>query len=418
MSSSKSSGLGRTTFATFVGTVLEQHDFTIYAHLSPVIIPLCFPYTDQATSRMHLLLTFAFGYLFRPIGGLLFGHFGDKFGRKKPMIVSIVLMSVPTIALALLPTYAQIGVASGMILYICRSIQSLSVGGELAGACAIILENAPLHRKSFFSSIQGMAFWSGSILGAISAWVFTQPFMPAWGWRIAFSIGSFIAFIGFYMRKNAVETPEFRLVVEQRKVLKSPIFETLKKDWRSHLCWIGLTYVGVYAYMILYVPMIMKSNFGYSVSESLVVTICFMSLILACLPMFGLLGDRFGPKKIMVPGILLVALIMPFSLRAMSFSTPGYFFLFHGFACVAFAAQIGPNSSISQYMYPTERRYSGSSFGLGMAVLLVMGFGPGILERLTLNIGGFWGPSVYITCLQLAALIAVYFAPSFLKKPD
>jgi MHS family proline/betaine transporter-like MFS transporter len=415
MSEVKRVGLGRTTFATFIGTVLEQHDFTIYAHLSPIIVPLCFPHMDSAASRMHLLATFAFGYLFRPIGGLVFGHFGDKFGRKKPMVISIILMSFPTLALACLPTYAQVGALSGFVLYLCRSIQSISVGGELAGASTILLENAPLQRKSLFSSIQGMAFWSGSMIGAVSAWFFTQPFMPSWGWRISFSIGSFIAIVGFYMRKNAVETPEFLVVIEQKKVLKSPILATLRKDWRSHLCWIGLTYVGIYAYMILYVPMIMKNNFGYSVSESLVVTICFMSLILVCLPIFGLLADRFGAKKVMSLGIFLVALIMPFSLRAMSFATPSYFFLFHGLACIAFAAQAAPNSTIGKYMYPTERRYSGSSFGLGVAALFVMAFGPRILESLTFNVGGFWGPVLYITCLQIAAFLAMTFAPSFLK---
>ena len=416
MSEVKRVGLGRTTFATFIGTVLEQHDFTIYAHLLPVIVPLCFPHMDSATSRIHMLATFSFGYFFRPIGGVIFGHFGDKFGRKKPMVVSIILMSFPTLALACLPTYAQVGALSGFVLYLCRSIQSISVGGEIAGACAIILENAPLKRKSLFSSIQGMAFWSGSILGAVSAWVFTQSFMPSWGWRISFSIGSFIAIVGFYMRRKAVETPEFQIIAAQKKTLKFPIRETLKYDWRAHLCWIGLTYVGVYSYMILYVPMIMKSNFGYNVSESLLVSICFMSLVLILLPLFGLLGDRFGAKKVMGSGILLVALIMPFSLRAMSFATPFYFFLFHGLACVAFTAQIAPNGRIAQYMYPTERRYSGSSFGLGMAVVLVAGFGPFVLDKLRLNMGCFWGPVLYITCLQIAAFLGMIFAPSFLKQ--
>jgi MFS family permease len=305
---------------------------------------------------------------------------------------------------------------SGFVLYLCRSVQSISVGGELAGASTILLENAPLHRKSLFSAIQGMAFWSGSLLGAVSAWVFTQSFMPSWGWRISFSIGSFIALIGFYMRRNAVETPEFMLAIKQKKVLKSPILATLKKDWRAHLCWIGLTYVGIYAYMILYVPMIMKNNFGYSVSESLVVTICFMSLILVCLPIFGLLADRFGAKRVMSLGIFIVPIIMPFSLRAMSFTTPSYFFLFHGLACIAFAAQAAPNSTIAKYMYPTERRYSGSSFGLGVAALLVMAFGPRILESLTFNVGGFWGPVLYITCLQIGAFLGMIFAPNFLNQ--
>jgi MFS transporter, MHS family, proline/betaine transporter len=413
-----SKGLRRTTLATFIGTILEHQDFIIFGHLLPLIVPLCFPYEDLSSARMRGIFGFALGYLFRPLGGLAFGHFGDKFGRKKPMVFSILLMSVPTLMLAFLPSYAQIGAASGFILYLCRSVQSVSVGGEFSASGTIIIENAPLNRKNLFSSISAVAVFSGAILGAVSGWFFTQPFMPSWGWRICFLIGSLIAITGFYMRRKAIETPEFELVIKHNKILKSPVIDTLKKDWRSHICWIGITYVGIYVYMVVYVPTIMKSNFGYSISESLLVTICFMSLVLLFLPVFGLLADKIGTKKVMSSGVVLVGVIMPISLGGLKFDTPFYFFLFYGLACVAFAAQAAPMTRVAQYMYPTERRYSGSSFGLGLGTAIIGGIGPIVLTILKEKTNNIYGPSIYIIFLQFFALLSLYFAPSFLKKPD
>lgn len=411
--------LKRTNVATLIGTILEQHDFIIYAHLLPVVSALCFSPHDLASVTVQKgFLSFAIGYVFRPLGGLVFGHFGDKFGRKGALIVSISLMSIPTFLIGVLPGYAQIGVASGLILYLLRGLQSFSVGGELSGAGVVVLENAPLHRKYFYASVLHGAAFSGGLLGALSGFFFTQPFMPIWAWRMAFILGSMIAFIGFYLRSKAVETPEFALVLEQKKVLKSPVIATLKKDWFSHICYVGMvaSSSGVNSYMIVYTPMIMKTKFGYSVSESLIVTICFYGLILSTLPFFGLLADRIGGKRVIATGNFFVALIVPFALRATEFKTPDYFFLFQALACVAFAIECAPLSVITKYMYPTERRYSGSSFGLGLGAAVVGGFTPLALSYLQSQTGGFWGPSIFIMFCQVAALLGLYFAPSFLKQ--
>jgi MHS family proline/betaine transporter-like MFS transporter len=419
MSNTKS--LRRTNIATLIGTVLEQHDFIVYAHLLPIVSASCFFSGDSASTSVHKgFLSFAVGYLFRPLGGLIFGHFGDRFGRKGAMIVSISLMSIPTFMIGVLPGYSQIGIASGLILYILRGLQSFSVGGELSGAGTVLVENASLNRKYFAASVLHMAAFSGGMFGAISGFFFTRPFMPSWGWRLAFLFGSLIAFVGLYLRSKAVETPEFALILQQKKVLKSPVIDTLKKDWFSHICYVGMvaSSSGVNSYIIVYIPMIMKTKFGYDVSGSLLVTICFYGLILFSLPFFGLLADKVGGKKVIATGNVLVALIVPFAMRAMEFDTPGYFFLFQGMACVAFATECAPLSIITKYMYPTERRYSGSSFGLGLGAAIVGGFTPLALSFLQKQSGTFWGPSIFIICCQIFALLGLYFAPSFLKKTD
>jgi MFS transporter, MHS family, proline/betaine transporter len=407
--------LRRTGIATLVGTFLEQHDFVVYAHLLPVLTA---SFLGPESTSTHVFLVFAVGYLCRPLGGLFFGHFGDRFGRKGAMLFSISIMSIPTLIVGVLPTYAQIGVAAGVILYLCRALQSISVSGEVAGAAIIMIENAPPGRKCFAVSVFSSVFYAGGVVGALSGWIFTQPFMPSWAWRFAFLIGSLIALVGFYFRSKALETPEFELILKQNKVSKTPVLETLKKDWTSHLCYIGL--VGssscVYSYIIAYVPRVMKSNFGYSVNQSLVVSICFTSVLVALIPLSGFISDKIGPRKVIAFGNVLVTLLLPFALRAMEFDTPGYFFLFQALACVAFAIQQGPISSVNKYMYPTERRYSGSAFGQGLGTAIIGGFTPLIMDFLQRKMGGFWGPSTFIIYCQLGALLGVYFAPNFDKK--
>jgi MHS family proline/betaine transporter-like MFS transporter len=420
MSHLDTKGIRRTTFGTFIGTALEQHDFAIYTHLLVIIAPLCFPAEDAMGIRMKGFFSFALGSLFRPFGGLLFGHIGDRFGRKKALLISISLMSVPTLLIGSLPGYAQIGAASGFLLYFYRSLQSISIGGELAGSGTILAENAPLNRKYLYCSFSSVAFWIGGILGAISGWFFIRPFMPVWGWRISFFLGSFIALVGIYIRSKGVETPEFALVVEQNKILKFPFLETLKKDWRSHICYTGMMLGAgnISSILMLYVPMIMRNHFGYSVSDALMITIFFMSIMVISYPLSGLLADRMGGKKLMVFAIVLVAGLMSFVHRAAEFHSPFYLFLCQGLACMVYTAQVAPMNVISKYMYPTERRYSGSSFGQGIGAALGSGCAPLILTFLKNQTDGFWGPCLYVICTQCIALLCLYFAPNFLKKPD
>ncbi len=413
-------GIRRTTFGTFIGTALEQHDFAVYTHLLVVITPLCFPSDDVMSAQMKGFFAFALGFLLRPFGGLLFGHIGDRLGRKKALLVSISLMSIPTLLIGSLPGYAQVGALSGFLLYFYRALQSISIGGELAGSGTLFAENAPLNRKYFYCSFSSVAFWVGGILGAMSGWFFIRPFMPSWGWRLAFFFGSCIALVGIYIRAKGAETPEFESVVKQNKILKFPFLETLKKDWRAHVCYVGMILGAgnISSILMIYVPMIMRNNFGYSVSDCLVITICFMSTMVISYPLSGLLADRIGGKKLMVLGIVFAAILMSFVHRSAELSSPFYLFLFQGLACVVFTAQVAPMNVITKYMYPTERRSSGSSFGQGIGAAIGPGFAPLALTFLKHQTGSFWGPCVYVICTQCAALLGLYFAPNFLKKTD
>ncbi len=413
-------GVRRTTFATLIGTVLEQYDMVIYIHLIPVIAPLCFaPSTDGGQSiLLQGFFSFAMGYLLRPIGGILFGHLGDRFGRKRALLVAIGCMSVPTFIIGALPSHAQIGVLSGVILYLARGVQSLSVVGELASSAIITVENAPLSRKNFFSCLWSASFFMGGVLGGVSGWFFTQSFMPSWSWRLAFFLGAFIAVVGLYIRVKAVETAEFQLLVEQKKLLRLPVMETLKKDWVSHLCYIGMisSVVAVYTYMVVVGPGIMRKNFHFSVHATLEVTTLATLVTVLSILIFGFIADLIGRKKVFVFGLFLISVFITLAFRESELGSLKSFLTFHFLAAFGVGVLNSTYALLSKSMYLTERRCSGSSFAEGLGAAIFAGAAPFAFAFLRVKTESAWGPSLYIYLCAFLAMVGVYFAPNFLKS--
>jgi MHS family proline/betaine transporter-like MFS transporter len=413
-------GVKRTTVATLFGTILEQYDMVIYVHLLPVIAPLCFaPSTDGGQSiLLQGFFSFAMGYLLRPIGGIIFGHLGDRFGRKRALLVAIACMSVPTFVIGILPSYAKIGAISGVILYLARSVQSLSVVGELASSAIIIVENAPSNRKNFFSCLWSASFFMGGVLGGISGWFFTQSFMPHWAWRLAFFLGAFIAIVGLYMRIKAVETNEFQLLVDQKKLLRLPVIETLKKDWGSHLCYIGMisSVVAVYTYMVVAGPGIMRKNFHFSVHETLEVTTLATLVTVFSIIIFGFIADFIGRKKVFVFGVCLICVFTTLAFKESELGSLRGFLIFHFLTAFSVGVLNSTYALLSKSMYKTERRCSGSSFAEGVGAAIFAGAAPFAFAFLRIKVGNYWGPSLYVYLCAFLALIGVCFAPSFLKK--
>jgi MFS transporter, MHS family, proline/betaine transporter len=412
----------RTNFATLVGTILEQYDMVIYVHLLPIIAPLCFaPVVGGKSILLQGFFSFAMGYILRPLGGVIFGHLGDRLGRKRALLIAIACMSVPTFLIGVLPGYAQIGALSGVVLYLARSVQSLSVVGELASSAIIIVENASIKRKNFFSCLWSASFFMGGVLGGVSGWIFTQPFMPSWSWRLAFFFGAFIALVGFYMRTKAVETADFQLLVEQKKILRLPVLETLKKDYRSHCCYIGMigNIVSVYTYIVVIGPMIMRGSFKFNVHETLEVTIISTVITIVAIMIFGFMADFVGKKKVFVLGLILVSIFIPLAFKAADAGSLRSFLTFHFLSAFGVGVVNSTYALLSKSMYPTERRCSGSSLAEGVGAALFGSIAPFAFTLLKVKVGGsYLGPALYLWSCALLGTIAVYFAPSFLKKPD
>lgn len=404
----------RSSFAALFGTMLENYDLLIFAHLLHVISGTFFPSGNESFARW----LFALGYLFRPLGGIIFAHFGDKIGRTPGMLISMLIMAFPTLTISLLPGYERLGLTASFIICICRCMQGFSSGAEFTQAGVVIVENAPESKKGFYSSLNLTFFFSGALMGAIVAWVFTQPFMPTWGWRIAFFMGSFIVVIGLYMRRKAAETPEFEVARMGSRLVKFPLLETLKKDWVSHLCYFGLCAGSnlLYTNIIVHGPLTSRLKFGLDTPSVLLMTISLLLCTMVFLPIAGLISDKVGYRKVMAVGTLLSCVMVIFSFRACESGDFYSFLTFQALGAAFYALQTGPGHVLGKYMYPTERRCSGTAFAVGVGASVFGGLSPVILHHLKQLTGGVSGPIYWTIAVQSLALLAIYFAPNVSKK--
>lgn len=400
------------------GTMLENYDLLVFTHLLHIVSATFFPSDNAFWSQDAPNLLFALAYPLRPVGGAIFGHFGDRFGRSRGMLFSMVLMGLPTMTLALLPSYGRIGLIAVPIVCLCRLMQSFSAGAEFPQAATVVLENSLINKKCFASSLIQVFFFLGSMLGAVLAWFFTQSFMPDWVWRMAFLFGSLIAAFGFYIRRKVSETPEFEKAKREGKIVAFPLLETLKKDWRSHLAYTGISagFGMLYSNAIVNAPAIIRTKFGFDTPSVLLITISTLGSCLVFLPIFGLLADKVGVRKVMCVGMIASAIMLIFSLRAADAVDFTSFIIFQTLALIAFASHAGPIHTLTKYLYPTERRCSGVSVGSGVGVAVFSGFSPFIMSKLQVAVGSFWGPSIFIVVCHTISCISVCFAPSFAPK--
>ena len=401
-----------------IGTVLEHYDALIYAHMLPMLIPLFFVTQDPFTGTLIGFSSYAAGFIMRPLGGVVFGHFGDKLGRKVSLTFSLLLMSLPTILIGVLPSYAVIGILAPILLVIFRLIQSFSVGGETPGAACMIQENTGFSNKNFASAVMNSGIYFGGVLGGLVGFLCTLPIMPAWGWRIPFFIGSILGVLGFYVRRKARETPEFLEAKKKKKLKKYPLWESFKKDRKSIYCAIGLSagVVCVSNFTILYLPHVLSKEFLFPSHLVLLSTTGFITLCIIAMLFWGYIADLLGRKKIMVVGCLGLILVMPFVLFSFDEKNLTLLFILYSIACFFFAALCAPLNAFLMYMFPTERRFSGSAFSWGAGYVLFGGMTPIICHSLRNWTGSFWGPSFYVIFCQLLALTAIYFAPNVLKN--
>ena len=239
--------------AGIIGNVMEWYDFAIYGYFALIIGKLYFPSSSASTSVIAAFGAFAAGFLMRPIGSLIFGNIGDKLGRKRALLISVLMMAIPTFLIGLLPVHEQIGITAPILLVILRMLQGLSVGGEYTTSVVFLVENSPDGRRGFMASWSGWGAVAGILLGSAIASLITTLLTPvqlaSWGWRLPFLIGIIIAFVGFYIRRHL---PDISPVSNQEKPT-SPIREAFTHEWRSLLKIAGLNLVNAVAFYMIFV---------------------------------------------------------------------------------------------------------------------------------------------------------------------
>ena len=298
----------RTSFAGSIGNLLEWYDFAVFGYFAPFIGAQFFPTDDPMSALINTFGVFAAGYLARPIGGVLFGQIRDRLGRTRALQLSIFLMAVPTTLITFVPTHATVGVLAPVLLVILRLAQGISVGGEFIGSCCYLVEAAPSGRRGFFGSWSTFGTIGGMLLGSAVATllqdVLSTEQLHAWGWRLPFLGGLLVGVVGWQMRRGTQETPEFVRLQDAGQIEQRPALEALREMPLRVLQVAGIVLlfgVGIYT-LFVWMPTYLTHFVKPPVPHALLINTLCMVLLIATMPIAGLLADRLGYKSFLRSG--------------------------------------------------------------------------------------------------------------------
>ena len=392
--------------AAALGNAIEWFDFGVYGFLAYVLGKVFFPEASPGVQLVASLATFSVPFLVRPVGGIFFGILGDKFGRKKILAVTIIIMSVSTFAIGLIPSYATIGIWAPILLLIAKLAQGFSVGGEYTGAAIFVAEYAPDSRRGFLSSWLDFGSIAGFVLGAgvvvlITALLGDARF-ESWGWRIPFFIAGPLGILGMYLRHALDETPTYQkhadtLEGQSEPVEKESLITIIRNNTKSVFLCIGIVILtNVTYYMLLtYMPSYLSHSLGYNADHGVLIIIAIMIGILFVQPIVGLLSDRFGRKVFIKIGSIgmLIGAIPAFYL----INTGNVALIFLGlvFLALMLSCFTGVMASILPAIFPTKVRYSAMATAFNISIL-VAGFTPTVTAWLIELTGNLYVPAFYL----------------------
>jgi MFS family permease len=407
--------IGRIAFACTIGATIEWYDFFLYGSLASLVFnKLFFPAKDPAAATIMAYGAFAVGYLGRLLGGLLFGHFGDRIGRRRVLVITLFLMGLSTVGIGILPTYETWGVMASLLLVVLRMVQGMSVGGEWGGAALMAIEHAPPNLKGYYGSWPQIGVPVGLALGA--GVVAFLNFLPeksflSWGWRVAYLVSVLLVAIGIYIRMRILETPEFEQFRKKEKVAAVPLFEVLQKEPLHVLLGMGARYIeglcfvtyGVFfiAYMTKYL------NMPTSMALTGVVIACMIQAPL--LIVFGWLSDKMSRRKLYIAAALTQAvLVFPafWWLEAFKGSYWCWLALIVPFG-IAYPALYGPWPTLVSDLFSTRVRYTGICLVYQGSGIFAVGIAPIIYITL---LG--WGGNTPWYCCAYYVLVGIITALS------
>ena len=399
----------RAAFGSFLGSVVEYYDFFIYGSAAALVFnKIFFPSDDPMAGTLAALATFGVGYIARPIGALLFGHLGDRIGRKQVLMMTLLLMGLATFTIGLLPTHASIGAWAPGLLVFCRLLQGLSAGGEQVGASLLTMEHAPGKNKAFYTS------WliNGASMGSILA---TSVFIPlsmlseeqllAWGWRIPFLLSAVMVAITWIIRRGVDESPEF--MAKKNDVTHIPVVEMFSKEWRAFIVVFCCALICSVSSLVIIFGLSWATNNQHVDRAAMLSAIAASQVVaLVCQPLFGLLADRIGKKRIFATGSM--ACCAGVFLFLWSITTGQIWLIILGTVLLKGVIYSAPNAlwpSFYAEMFSIRVRYTGVGLATQLS-FIVAGFSPSVCYAL-LGDGTAWlSVGYFIGGLALVATIA------------
>lgn len=404
----------RTIAAGAIGNVLEWYDFALYGYLAPIIADLFFPSDNPAISLIKTFGVFAAGFFMRPLGSLVFGHIGDKYGRKQALALSILVMAIATTLIGLLPTYHQIGIWAAVLLTILRLFQGLSVGGEYTTSVSFLVEHAPPNRRGLigsfglFGAVLGILL--GSAVGAVLTGFLSHDALYSYGWRIAFLVGIPLGLLGFYIRRKIEETPGFKEIEEAEEIAKFPLLETLKTAPKEFLKTVGLSTLQAVSFYVLFVYLTTyyAKILGIPFSKALTINTISMVVLVLFIPVMSFLSDLVGRKKILTFSILSVILLSYPLFKMIATGDITKIIIAHMTFAFITSGFMGTVPTVLVEMFPTKIRNTAYSVGYNLALALFGGTAPLVVTYLIKETGDILAPAYYLIAASIVAfLIAI-----------
>ncbi len=416
------STLRRVAVAALSASTLEWFDFYIYGTAAALVFnKVFFPDIDPTLGTLAAFATFGVGFMFRPVGGLLFGHFGDRLGRKKLLVIAMVMMGAATALIGVLPTYAGVGILAPILLVVLRSIQGIAVGGQYGGAMLMVTENAPPHRRGFYGSFAQIGPTLAVILSNLTflilVAVMSNESFVAWGWRVPFLLSVFVIALGLWVQVKLEDTPAFKALEAKAAAAqtsgtatrtRSPIIEAVRTHPGPILKTAGILLV-VQVYFYIQIVFMVSHMPTLGVPRTTILTIIMISsaVVVFAFPVFAGLSDRLGRKKVVLPAAIATLISpFPFFLLMETATIPGMMVaaLIGG---LVLGALYGPLAAYMTEMFAADIRYSGASIGYQLAAVVGGGFAPLIAASLLAATGTILSVAAYVTVAAIITLVAV-----------
>jgi MFS family permease len=415
------SSLRRVVTASMAGTVVEWYEFFLYASAATLVFgTVFFAQTGSALDGIiAAFLTYAVGFIARPLGGIVFGHFGDKYGRKRLLQFSIILVGVATFLMGCLPTYAQIGLLAPILLVVLRFLQGFAVGGEWGGAVLLVAEHSPAKSRGFWASWPQAAVPVGNLLATLVLFVLSSTLSEeaflSWGWRVAFWLSAVIVFVGWYIRTKITDAPIFLEMQAERDAAKATsygVFEVVKRYPRGVITAMGLRvaenilYYVVVTFSIVYLTQVVQEG----TSNTLLMLVGAHVVHFIVIPLWGRLTDRVGRRPVYAFGAVAGATWAFFAFPMMDTGEPVLIWLAIALGLTFHAAMYASQPAIMAEMFPTRMRYSGVSLGYQVTSIFAGSLAPIIATSLLAQYGSSVPVAVYVAIACAITLVAVWAA--------
>jgi metabolite-proton symporter len=417
-SASERASIRKVAIASFIGTTIEWYDFFLYGTASALVFgKLFFPNYDPLTGTLASFGTYAVGFVARPIGGIVCGHYGDRIGRKSMLVLTLLIMGVATFLIGLLPTYASIGLWAPALLVLLRLAQGFGVGGEWGGAVLMAVEHSPNERRGFYGSWPQVGVPAGLLLStAVFWWISNLPDAALfdWGWRVAFLVSILLVAVGLYIRLAVVEPPAFTALKQSSATARTPILDVLRHHPRNVLLAMGARIAengAFYIYTVFILSYATQPRIGFSRPAVLAAISLAAVVEMMAIPAFGLLSDLIGRRPVYLFGAAFTALFaFPF-FRLVESGRPVAMVLAVVVALAAgHAAMYGPQASFFSELFGTRVRYSGASLGYQLASVIAGGLSPLIATDLLRRTGASWPIALLIVAMAAVSMLSVFRA--------